>query len=132
MIHLARHGNDGPIPGSVIAEATGVPTKYLSKILSDLVRTGLLDSARGKSGGFSLRKPAKRIRLIDIIAPYEQLQTDNCPFGNQRCSDRNPCLAHDRWKRVVQAEKDFLTRTTLDAVSFEVSSGNRRARAQRQ
>ncbi len=38
LIHLAEHQTEWPIAGSRIAAAAGVPSKYLSKILGDLVR----------------------------------------------------------------------------------------------
>ena len=52
MVYLARNSESWPISGPRIAEAAGVPRKYLSSILADLVRSGLLEGTRGKSGGF--------------------------------------------------------------------------------
>ena len=73
MIHLVRHGQDGPIPGGQIATATGVPRKYLSKILADLVRAGVLEASPGKTGGFRLAAPAKKIPLFEVLTPFEPL-----------------------------------------------------------
>jgi Rrf2 family protein len=66
MISLARNDGEELVPGPRIAAAAGVPRKYLSAILADLVRVGLLDGTRGKSGGFRLTRPAGRIRLGQI------------------------------------------------------------------
>lgn len=119
MIYMTQHSDDWPIPGRVIAEETKIPPKYLSKVLGDLVRSGVLTSTRGKAGGFKMRKRPNRTRLYDVLAPFEQFQHRTCPFGNKRCSDSNPCLAHDRWKQVVQAELDFLQDTTISEISVE-------------
>lgn len=131
MIYLAQHAADCPIPGRVIAGHTDIPAKYLSKILGDLVRRGVLQSSRGKTGGFSLRLSSKRTRLYDVLAPFEQLEYRQCPFGNQRCSDTNPCLAHERFKRVVQAETDFLTHCSLYSISHEERAAKAKPRAAR-
>ena len=42
-----------------------------------------------------------------------------CLFGNMTCGDDNPCLAHNEWKEVIEAEQLFLKRKTLHDVSME-------------
>ncbi|MFQ5430768.1 MAG: RrF2 family transcriptional regulator [Phycisphaerae bacterium] len=112
-IHLAQHQDRWPIPGKQIAEEAGIPPKYLAKVLGDLVRAGVLHSNRGKSGGFSMVRSPEDVRLIEIVAPFEQLDRRRCPFGRGTCNDENPCPAHHTWQRVVQVEQDFLSRTTV-------------------
>lgn len=118
MIYLASHELDWPIPGKDIAEATGVPRKYLSKVLADLVRVKVLESARGKSGGFNLVRAADETFLYDILAPFESFEPRHCPFVNQECNDANPCQAHVEWHKVVDAEQRFLRQTTLHKITF--------------
>lgn len=49
MTHLAKHQADWPVPGKQIAEEAGIPPKYPSMVLADLVRVGLLEATRGRS-----------------------------------------------------------------------------------
>lgn len=128
LIHLAQHEGDGPIPGRRIAETADIPPKYLAKVLGDLVRCGVLDSAPGKSGGFALHRPARLITLLDVLAPFEQFERRRCPFGNKQCSDIEPCLAHAKWKQVVDAERDFLGKTTLREVAVREGKQQKRKR----
>lgn len=65
--HLAQHANGKPIQGREIAEACGVPTGHLLKILQQLVRAQILASERGPSGGFALRRAAGDVTLLDIV-----------------------------------------------------------------
>ncbi len=118
MIHLAQHSDDWPIPGKQIAAATGIPAKYLAKVLGDLVRVGILSSARGKCGGFRMSRSSKTVRLLDVLTPFEHFAVQRCPFGNRQCSDEHPCLAHDQWKKVIAAEQDFLRKTSVYDVSM--------------
>ena len=118
VIHLAQHLDAWPISGREIAEQTGIPAKYLSTVLSELVRVGILESARGKSGGFRLVDLPKNIKLIEVLSPFEQFENMRCPFGSERCSDDKPCLAHDQWKEVVSAHQEFLCKTSIQDVSI--------------
>jgi len=127
LIHLAQHIDRWPIPGREIARRAGIPAKYLQKILGDLTRAGVLKSSPGRNGGFRLCRPGNRISLFEVIEPFERIQTKRCPFGNAVCSDRNPCLAHHEWKKVVEAEQRFLKEVTIGAVA-EPSTRSRRVR----
>ena len=119
MIFLTRHRDEWPISGPRIAEEAGIPRKYLSAILADLVRAGLLEGTRGKNGGFRISRPAKRICLAEIVLPFELMnsQRRTCPFGNAICNDQDPCGAHERWKGVKAALDRFLEETTLQDVA---------------
>jgi len=135
MIYLARHRDEWPISGPRVAEEASIPRKYLSAILADLVRAGLLEGTRGKSGGFRITRPAKRIRLIDIVRSFEPVSSHRriCPFGNVVCSDTDPCGAHERWKGVKAALDCFMAETTLHDVAAnhqEVSGANRHPRSE--
>lgn len=113
MIFIAQHDEAKALPGRAIAKGTGIPLKYLQKILGDLTRCGMLTSAPGKTGGFQLSRPARRVTLCDVLAPFERPLAMHCPFGNVVCSDRNPCGAHSEWKKVVETEQRFLRKTTI-------------------
>lgn len=65
--HLAEKGNGTPIQGRDIADACGIPSGHLLKILQQLVRAQILSSERGPAGGFVLRKPADQITLLEIV-----------------------------------------------------------------
>ena len=123
MIYLASHQQDWPICGKDIAQATDVPRKYLSKILADLVRADILQSTRGKSGGFNLLRGAKQTFLFDILAPFESFENRRCLYATRDCNQANPCEAHAEWKRVLDAEQRFLRKTTLHQVTFASSPG---------
>lgn len=66
-IHIAEHRHDGPVGARVIAEAHDLPFEYLSKILQQLVKAGLLISETGRRGGFELGRPAGEITLLQVV-----------------------------------------------------------------
>ncbi len=120
VIHLARNVDDWPVPGRKIAEETDIPRKYLAAILGDLVRVGVLKSSPGLGGGFRLARPAKKIRLSEVFAPFEPILANRrpCPFGQEFCNDDDPCAGHDQWKRVRVAYGRFVERNSIHDVAF--------------
>ena len=124
MVYLAQHEDDAPIPGNRIAKDAGIPAKYLSKVLGDLARAGVLEGMRGKNGGFRLVRPASKVVLLEVLAPFERFDRRRCPFGNKECGDENPCVAHDQWKRVIETYQRFLAKTSVRDVAL--ARGGRR------
>src|SRR3954470_7600441 len=57
----------GPLKGERIAEAQGIPLKFLENILQELRHAGLVRSQRGPEGGYRLARPASEISLGDVI-----------------------------------------------------------------
>jgi Rrf2 family protein len=65
--HLADHYRRGSVRLDAIATAQNIPRKFLTVILSELVREGLVISHRGRDGGYELALPPVDIRYGDII-----------------------------------------------------------------
>jgi len=79
-LHLAQH-QDKRLPLQHIARATEVPAGYLSKVLQTLRRGGVVDSLRGKQGGFVLRKHPAEVSLFDIVnAVNPMVHLTKCPL----------------------------------------------------
>lgn len=114
VTYLAQQPPDEAVPAIAMATRVRVPRNYLSKILHQLARAGILVSVRGRAGGFRLARPAARIRLADVVAPFEEAVTQrSCVLGRARCSESSPCGAHHEWKRVLQARERFLLETVV-------------------
>ncbi len=119
LIDLAEHIEEWPIPGSTIARRAGIPAKYLSAVLSNLVREGILESSRGKSGGFCMAQAPEDTSLLDVLAPFEHFGSGRCPFGNDRCNDDDPCAAHNKWKEVLAIQHQFLHDTSVRDIAVK-------------
>ncbi len=126
MAYLAEHAEDWPIPGRRVAEGAGIPRKYLSAILGDLVRVGILASSPGPGGGFRMVRSPKDIRLFEVLAPFEPILGNRrpCPFGKEECSNDDLCAVHDRWQWVKETYSKFLQETSV----FDVSVKRRKRR----
>ncbi|MCC6572264.1 MAG: Rrf2 family transcriptional regulator [Planctomycetes bacterium] len=104
-----------------LSDELGIPTHYLAKILQQLARVRLLESARGRSGGFRLARDAESIRLIELVTPFEDVQkAQHCVLGLKLCLDDNPCPMHEFWKSVrTRYFKEIETKTLGDLARFE-------------
>lgn len=115
VLHLAQGGHDAPVRVDDIAEALSVPRNYLSKILHELGRAGVLTSSRGPRGGFQLAQPAASLSLADVVGRFDPL--DNAPaclLGRVGgCSDEDPCAAHGRWRAISGNLQSFFQETTV-------------------
>jgi Rrf2 family protein len=65
--HLADTWRQGPVRLDTIAEAQNIPRKFLTVILSEMVRGGLVNSTRGRDGGYELALDPVDVRYGDII-----------------------------------------------------------------
>lgn len=65
--HLADTWRQGPVRLDAIANAQNIPRKFLTVILSEMVREGVVISHRGREGGYELALPPVDIRYGDII-----------------------------------------------------------------
>ena len=108
-----------------IAECTGVPRPYLSKILHALARTGLVDSKRGYRGGFVLSRPPEEISLLQIVEAVDGPGwSDRCLLGLEVCSDERSCPAHQFWTALKDEIHSQLAAITLkDVCDFEHRQG---------
>jgi Rrf2 family protein len=95
-----------------MAESLKIPRNYLSKVLFELARQGILGSVRGPHGGFSLARDPGILTLADVIEPFDPLE-DRCLLMRRECSDANPCIAHNQWKRVAGEVRGFFRNTTV-------------------
>ncbi|WP_294256324.1 Rrf2 family transcriptional regulator [uncultured Sphingomonas sp.] len=65
--HLADRHGQGVVPLAEIVSAQNIPAKFLTVILSELGREGLVRAQRGRSGGYVLVPSPADVRIGDII-----------------------------------------------------------------
>ena len=74
LLELAAAQRESPramLKGDAIAEKHDIPTKFLVGVLTTLRTAGILQSMRGRDGGFRLAKPAADIRVADVMRALE-------------------------------------------------------------
>jgi Rrf2 family protein len=123
LINLARSDGAAHQVSGISAEEN-IPRKFLEAIMSDLRRAGLVDSARGKTGGYRLARPADLITFGEVIRLTDgPLALVPCVSRNfykrcDDCTDEAACTLRRVMARVRNEVSEILDRTTLaDALS---------------
>jgi Rrf2 family protein len=95
-----------------------VPQHFVGKIFQTLVREGVLVSAKGRGGGFALKRPPEEITLRQIVEAIDGRQRiDRCILGFHTCDDQQACPQHDHWKGIRAQIESLLDTTSLADLS---------------
>lgn len=117
MQHLADQHGKGPVQLAAIAEAQKIPAKFLTVILSELTRYGLVASQRGRDGGYWLAIPPVDITYGDLIRHMRgSLALVPCAsrYAHEKCKN---CLEEgDCRTRALMLDVRDRTAQTLDAI----------------
>ncbi len=111
---MLAKSTDTPLRNRDIAERCQIPERYLSAVLRAQVQAGLVDSQRGRKGGYVLtRKPAE-IPVGDVLlAAGFDLEGRPCAFGWDRCDTERPCPLHPAYSELNQLLIGWARRRTL-------------------
>ena len=102
--------------GEEIAATTGIPVNYLSKILNQLRKAGLVESRKGWGGGFQLQADAGQRPIRDVLVVFDGLESadrHDCAFGRPACDSEHPCAMHDEWAGVRDGFTRMITATKV-------------------
>ena len=106
------------IPLSQIAERQHISLAYLEQLFLRLRRAGLVESARGRAGGYRLVRPASAITVAEVMAAVEEdVRMTRCSGdAGVSCLGAERCLTHGLWDALGDEIGAFLQRVTLDDV----------------
>jgi len=119
LLYLARQQNQEPVLISELAEKEKIPKKFLELILLDLKNHGILQSKKGKGGGYLLSRRPEAIKLGRVVrvldGPIAPLpcasQTAYIPCDE--CEDEKTCGIRLVMKDVRDAMAKILDGTSL-------------------
>lgn len=114
VLMLARIPADHSMRADAVAEAIGAPRNYLAKTLNALAKSGILHSARGPSGGFSLAIAPQDLTIARVTQLFdERPRTGVCLLSKRACDATNPCAAHVTWTNITASALQAIEHTTI-------------------
>lgn len=118
MLDLAQHTDQGPVALREISERQKITPKYMESIMSLLLRDQLVQSLRGKAGGYKLTKTADKYNLYEILSSAEGgLAPVHClSMDENDCPIRQTCLTVPVWEGLHKAIEDYLTGISLQTL----------------
>jgi Rrf2 family iron-sulfur cluster assembly transcriptional regulator len=131
MADLARYGTDSALALPAIAERQQISLAYLEQLFLKLRRAGLVESARGRSGGYRLSRPASTISIAEIMGAVEEdMRMTRCGGeADKPCMPGRRCLTHGLWDALGEQIAVFLDSVTLQEVIDGIPPGKRAVRA---
>jgi Rrf2 family iron-sulfur cluster assembly transcriptional regulator len=126
LTFLAKHRGEGQFHlAREMSEVLGIPAPFLGKILQPLVMRNVLESQRGRNGGFRLLPDAMNVTLLDIANSQELINENRkCFLGQAECTDERACPMHDYWRDAAAAFEQRMRLTTLSELT-EFSNSSR-------
>ena len=89
---------DSQLNATQLAEILFIPYKFLTKIMTELVKVDLVESIRGREGGFKLKKKSSEIMVSDILDLFnDSIKDEQCVLGIGFCNGMCKCALHDQW-----------------------------------
>lgn len=107
----------------VLAEATHLEVPTVSKVLKLLGRAGLVQSFRGKHGGYCVEREAGSISVAEIIAAIEgPIAMTECSIEKGLCSQEPVCGLRSNWRRISSAVAQAIEGVSLAEMSLPAGS----------
>jgi len=115
MIDLAQNSTDEFISLKDVAERQDISMKYLEMIVSILHKGKMLESQRGKAGGYRLANKPEEYSISSILvltegtlAPVQCLDEGECS-----CDKASECITLPLWRRLDEVIGNYLDGITL-------------------
>jgi len=120
LAYIAQKTHHIPVAVSEISQAENISKKYLEAILLDLKKAEILNSKKGKTGGYYLLKTPKDIKLSEVIrtleGPIAMLPCVSLNFYEKckDCPSESECLTHKLMLQVRDSTLKILEENTLE------------------
>ena len=124
MVDLARQEGEGFVSLADIAERENLSMKYLESIISILNKGGMLQSLRGKNGGYKLARKPEEYNISEILLLTEgTLAPVNCIMQDGvQCEKAATCSTLPLWAGLDKVIENYLSDITLE----DIIIGNRK------
>jgi FeS assembly SUF system regulator len=124
LAHLAR--DDRTLTAQALSSRSRVPLPTVSKLCKELSRAGLLQSHRGRHGGYSLTRSPEQISVAEVVEALEgPISLTECGSpSTEPCCIELSCIAKGSWDPVSRAVQTALRAMPLSEIGpFRLSRG---------
>lgn len=115
ILYMIEHGKNEKLGVRILADHFNVSVTYLAKILTQLVKAGLIESASGVKGGYVLGKRMEDISFMDVIRATEGTgalfncgfdEESNCPIHKVMAEAENMMESYLQKKKLYDIVRD--------------------------
>jgi Rrf2 family protein len=122
LIYIKLQNLKNRRPGTVeVSREIEAPPFFTAKILQRLVRTGFLESLKGKNGGFYFDPDKPDLPLKKLISATEGDRSfSGCGIGLKNCNENNPCPLHEKYAPIRNAINELVSHETVQSLAEKV------------
>ena len=115
MADLAMHRDEGYVSLSAVSERQQLSVKYLEMIVGHLKKAGLIESSRGKDGGYMLCREPEKYTVGEVLRSIEDnLAPVSCLNGGESgCERADKCITLPMWKEFDELANSYFNSVTL-------------------
>ena len=126
LVHLALTPGDFRLNRDVAAHLE-VPGPYLAKVLKRFAQLGYLESAKGRGGGYRIKRRALEAPVREVVTVADGNDPFvGCLLGLSRCSDHAACPIHDKWMPLRARIVTLLDQQTVQDLAAKARHGRTR------
>ena len=122
--YIANNSNNNLLNAKELSEELDIPYKFLTKIITELVKGGFIISIRGRKGGNKLSRNATEITIMEVLNAFNEFKSYNeCVLGIGKCDQVKKCALHDQWlepKHIIEKIFKNTSIKDLDGKNFKI------------
>jgi Rrf2 family protein len=122
LVYIKLQNLKGRRPGMAeVSKEIEAPPFFTAKILQRLVRLGLLESLKGKGGGFFFDPEKPELQLVKLVTATEGDRSfTGCGIGLKHCDKANPCPLHEKYAPIRESINNLLSDETVESLAEKV------------
>ena len=125
IVDIATEYGKGRLSVNQLAEKQGISVAYLEQIIAALKKVGLVDAARGATGGYTLTRPPEEINVGEVLRALEGSTAILDCVGvddSAECTNACHCSARPLWIKLQQRIDEVLNTTTIKELADDYSA----------
>jgi Rrf2 family protein len=120
LAYMADHQDSKLLNATDLSKILNIPYKFLTKIMTELVKSELILSTRGRDGGYSFAKPPSQIIVSEILNLFhDEIKDEQCVLGIGFCNTECKCALHDQWMEPKRLIQKIFRESTLEHIAGE-------------
>ncbi|MDR1493912.1 MAG: Rrf2 family transcriptional regulator [Planctomycetaceae bacterium] len=115
LLDIAIYGTENkPRTIREVAINQEISEKYISRLIIELRKSGLVASVRGAAGGFKLGKSPEDVTILEIFEVMEgPINLVDCVNSDLACNRTKGCVPRVLWSTINQSVREIFARYTL-------------------
>jgi Rrf2 family protein len=118
LAYMADNKDSKLLNATELSEILDIPYKFLTKIMTELVKSGFVVSIRGRDGGYRFEKDISEIMVSDILDIFnDSIKDEQCVLGIGFCNGMCKCALHDQWMEPKHLLQKMFRESSLEDIA---------------